>query len=61
MSRRLLQAEAAAQNGARIILVPYEPKPGKHTSPLETTLTTGLVNLQSQLHHDGYNVTGTSG
>jgi predicted S18 family serine protease len=51
------KAEAAAQNGARVILVPYDQTVVSTTSPLETNPTTGLVNLQSQLHHDGYNVT----
>ncbi len=53
----LYKAEAAAQNGARVILVPYDQTVVSTTSPLETNPTTGLVNLQSQLSHDGYNVT----
>jgi uncharacterized protein len=51
------KAEAAAQSGARVILVPYDQTVVSITSPLEAHPTTGLVNLQSQLRHDGYNVT----
>jgi uncharacterized protein len=51
------KAEAAAQSGARVILVPSNETVVSTTSPLETNPTTGLVNLQSQLSHDGYNVT----
>ena len=51
------KAEAAAQSGARVILVPYDQTVVSTTSPLEANPTTGLVNLQSQLRHDGYNVT----
>jgi uncharacterized protein len=50
------KAEAAAQSGARVILVPYDQTVVSITSPLEANPTTGLVNLQSQLRHDGYNV-----
>ncbi|MFZ0925221.1 MAG: S16 family serine protease [Halobacteriota archaeon] len=51
------KAEAAAQSGARVILVPYNQTVVSTSSPLEANPTTGLVNLQSQLRHDGYNVT----
>jgi uncharacterized protein len=51
------KAEAAAQSGARVLLVPYDQTVVSTTSPLEANPTTGLVNLQSQLRHDGYNVT----
>ncbi|HYA33485.1 MAG TPA: S16 family serine protease [Candidatus Bathyarchaeia archaeon] len=50
------KAEAAASNGARVILVPYDETVVNTTSPLETS-PVGGVNLQSQLKHDGYNVT----
>ena len=51
------KAEAAAKSGARVILVPYNQTVVSTTSPLEINPRTGLVNLQSQLSHDGYNVT----
>ena len=51
------KAEAAAQSGARTILVPYDQTVVSITAPLESNPTTGLVNLQSQLHSQGYNVT----
>jgi uncharacterized protein len=51
------KAEAAAQSGARVILVPYDQTVVSTTSPLEANPTTGLVNLQSLLHSEGYNVT----
>jgi uncharacterized protein len=50
------KAEAAAKSGARVILVPYNETVVSTTSPLVTN-PTGGVNLQSQLKHDGYNVT----
>jgi len=51
------KAEAAAQNGARVILVPYDQTVVSTTDPLASNPTTGLVNLQSLLHSEGYNVT----
>jgi predicted S18 family serine protease len=51
------KAEVAAQSGARVILVPYDQTVVSITFPLEANPITGLVNLQSQLRHDGYNVT----
>jgi uncharacterized protein len=50
------KAEAAAKSGARVILVPYNETVVSTASPLETN-PVGGVNLQSQLSHDGYNVT----
>jgi len=39
------KAEAAAQNGARIILVPYDQTVVSTTSPLEQTRTTRASKL----------------
>jgi uncharacterized protein len=51
-----LKALAAAQSGARVILVPSDETVVSTTDPLASSVVGG-VNLQQQLKSDGYNVT----
>jgi uncharacterized protein len=51
-----LKAQAAAQAGARVIIVPSGQTMVSITSPLATNVV-GDVNLQAQLKKEGYNVT----
>jgi uncharacterized protein len=50
------KAQAAAQAGARVIIVPSGQTMVSTTSPLATNAVGG-VNLQAQLKKEGYNVT----
>ncbi len=50
------KAEAAAKAGAHVIIVPSSETVVSTTNPLSTS-TSGGVNLQDQLHKEGYNVT----
>jgi predicted S18 family serine protease len=51
-----LKAQAAAQAGARVIIVPSGQTIVSTSSPLATDVVGG-VNLQTQLQKEGYNVT----
>ncbi len=50
------KAEAAAKAGAHVIIVPSGETVVSTTNPLSTSASGG-VNLQDQLHKEGYNVT----
>ncbi len=50
------KALAAAQSGAKVIIVPYGETVVSTTDPLATSVRNG-VNLQDQLQKEGYNVT----